>query len=297
MVSTRTSSRDQATGLRSMAGRRPVKVIAVSGGKGGVGKTNVCANLAIAMSALGRKVMVLDADLGLANIDVLYGLQPRATLADFVRGDCALDEVILDGPMGVKVVPGASGLAEMAALDAKALAGIVHGFSDIRDDLDVLLIDTAPGITPDVLRFAEAAHEVMVVVRDEPTSITDAYAVVKVLSGDRNVQRFRIVTNMTHGSGDGVSLYNKLSRVTDRFLNVSLHHTGSIPFDERVGRAVQMQTPFMTAYPASMAALSVRKLAERADGWETPRQARGNIEFFLERLVGLNPPALKASYW
>lgn len=285
---------DQAQGLRSLAARRPVKVIAVSGGKGGVGKTNVCANLAVALAAIGRRVMVLDADLGLANIDVLYGLQPRATLADVVRGDCALEDIILTGPHGVRVVPGASGLTEMAELDAAALAGIVHSFSDIHDDLDVLLIDTAPGIAADVLRFSEAAHEVLVVVRDEPTSITDAYAVVKVLSCERDVQRFRIVTNMTRGSGDGVALYNKLSRVTDRFLNVSLHHTGSIPYDERVGRAVQMQKPFMTAYPASMAALSMRKLAERADSWEVPAQARGNIEFFLERLVGLNPAVMKA---
>jgi len=289
------ATQDQANGLRRMTGSRPVKVIAVSGGKGGVGKTNVSANLAVALAGLGRRVMLLDADLGLANVDVLYGLQPRHTLADVVRGDCALADVILDGPMGVKVVPGASGLTEMADLGPQALAGIVHSFSEYHDELDILLVDTAPGITPDVLRFAEAAHEVLVVVRDEPTSITDAYAVVKVLSCDRDVQRFRIVTNMTHGSGDGVGLYNKLSRVTDRFLNVSMHHTASIPFDERVGRAVQMQRPFMTAFPSSMASVSVRKLAERVDAWEVPRQARGTIEFFLERMVGLKTPALKAS--
>ncbi len=285
---------DQAQGLRRLTGRRPVKVIAVSGGKGGVGKTNVCANLAVALAAAGRRVMVLDADLGLANIDVLYGLQPRATLADVLRGDCRLEDIVLSGPQGVRVVPGASGLTEMATLAAPALAGIVHSFSELHEDLDILLIDTAPGITPDVLRFAEAAHEVLIVVRDEPTSITDAYAVIKVLSGERDVQRFRVITNMTQGSGDGVALYNKLSRVTDRFLNISLHHTGSIPFDNRVGRAVQMQTPFMSAYPASMAALSMRKLAERVDAWEIPQQARGNIEFFLERLVGLNPLVQKA---
>lgn len=278
---------DQAQGLRKRVVRRPVKVIAVTGGKGGVGKSNVCANLAIAMASLGQRVMVLDADLGLANVDVLYGLQPRQTLADVVRGDCAVRDVVLEGPAGVQLVPGSSGISEMARLDAAALAGIVHSFSAYNDELDVLLIDTAPGITHDVLRFAEAAHEVLVVVRDEPTSITDAYAVVKVLSSERQVQRFRVVTNMTQGSGDGVALFNKLSRVTDRFLNVSLHHAGSLPFDERVSRAVQQQTPFVSAFPTSMAALSMQRLAERASGWEIPAQARGNIEFFLERLVGL----------
>lgn len=279
--------RDQADGLRERVTRRPVKVIAVTGGKGGVGKTNVCANLALAIASLGRQVMVLDADLGLANVDVLYGLQPRMTLADVIRGDCMLTDVVLNGPGGVRLVPGSSGVSEMARLDAAGLAGIVHAFSDYNDSLDVLLIDTAPGITHDVLRFAEAAHEVLVVVRDEPTSLTDAYAVVKVLSMERDVQRFRVVTNMTRGAGDGVALFNKLARVTDRFLNVSLHHAGSLPFDERVGRAVQQQRPFVAAYPTSMAALSMHRLAERADSWDIPAQARGNIEFFLERLIGL----------
>lgn len=286
---------DQAHGLRTLAARRPVKVIAVTGGKGGVGKTNVCANLATAIAGLGRRVMVLDADLGLANVDVLFGLQPRANLADVVRGECTLADVVLEGPAGVRLVPGASGISEMARLGAAELAGIVHAFSEYSEALDYLLVDTAPGITDDVLRFAEAAHEVLVVLRDEPTSITDAYAVIKVLSSERNVQRFRVVTNMTRGAGDGVALFNKLARVTDRFLNVSLHHTGSIPWDERVGRAVQLQVPFCTAFPASMAAGAMRRLAERADGWAVPAQARGNIEFFLERLVGIGRSAANAS--
>lgn len=286
MLEANTRGSDQAHGLRERAVRRPVKVIAVTGGKGGVGKTNVCANLALSIAGLGRRVMVLDADLGLANVDVLYGLQPRATLADVLRGDCALADVVLTGPGGVRLVPGSSGVSEMARLDSAALAGIVNAFSDYNERLDVLLVDTAPGITHDVLRFAEAAHEVLVVVRDEPTSLTDAYAVIKVLSTEHNVQRFRVITNMTRGAGDGVALFNKLARVTDRFLNVSLHHAGSLPFDERVAQAVQQQRPFVAAYPTSMAALSMQRLAARADSWEVPAQARGNIEFFLERLIG-----------
>jgi len=276
---------DQADGLRRRNGKRPVKVITVTGGKGGVGKSNICGNLAVSMSMLGRRVMLLDADLGLANVDVMFGLQPAQNLADVVRGDCDLQDIIVSGPAGVMVVPGSSGLSDMAALTPAHHAGIINAFSELSVDLDVLLVDTAAGMSDGVLRFAEAAHEVVVIVCDEPTSITDAYAIMKVLSSERGVSRFRVVTNMTRQGGDGSGLFQKLLRVTDRFLDVSLDHAGSVPFDDRVWRAVQLQTPFVTAFPTSLAANAVKKLAHRADTWELPQAARGNIEFFVERLL------------
>jgi flagellar biosynthesis protein FlhG len=276
---------DQAEGLRRLKNPKPVKVLTVTGGKGGVGKTNIAANLAIALSLLGRRVMLFDADLGLANVDVLLGLQPTWSLADVVNGQRQLSEVVITGPAGVRVVPGASGLAAMAALNPAQHAGIVHAFSELTEDLDLLLVDTAAGISEGVLRFCEAGSEVLVVVCDEPTSITDAYALIKVLSTERNVTRFRIVTNMTHQGGDGRGLFEKLLRVTERFLQVTLDHAGSVPYDDRVWRAVQLQTPFVTAFPSSLAAAALKKLAHRADNWEAPRAARGNIEFFVERLL------------
>jgi flagellar biosynthesis protein FlhG len=280
-------SPDQAEGLRRMRDARPVKVIAVTGGKGGVGKTNVCANMAVALSMLGRRVMLLDGDLGLANVDVLFGLQPQYTMADVVRGDRALAEVVVTGPAGVMVVPGASGLSEMANLSSAQHAGIVNAFSELTCDLDILMVDTPAGIGDPVLRFAEAAHEVVIVVCDEPTSITDAYAVIKVLSRERNVTRFRVVSNMTREGGHGRALFEKLLRVTERFLQVSLDHAGSVPYDDRVWRAVQLQTPFVTAFPTSLASAALKQLAHRADKWEAPRAARGGIEFFVERLLKL----------
>jgi flagellar biosynthesis protein FlhG len=185
------------------------------------------------------------------------------------------------------VVPGASGIPNLANLSGQQHAGIVHAFSDLTCDLDVLLVDTPAGISDLVLRFAEAAHEVLVVVCDEPTSITDAYAVIKVLSRERGVSRFRIVTNMTREGGHGRQLFDKLLRVTERFLQVSLDHAGSVPYDDRVWRAVQMQTPFVTAFPNSLAAAALKQMAHRADKWDAPRAARGNIEFFVERLLKL----------
>lgn len=277
---------DQAKGLRRRQKSSPVKVISVTGGKGGVGKTNIAANLAVAMAMLGRRVMILDADLGLANIDVLFGLQPKLNLSDVINDDKSLDDIIVEGPAGVMVVPGASGLSEMAELTPAHHAGIVHAFSDLKAGIDTLLVDTAAGIADNVLRFAEAAHEVLVVVCDEPTSITDSYAIIKLLSTERGVDKFRIVTNMTRQGADGTGLFQKLLRVTDRFLNVSLDHAGSIPFDDRVWRSVQLQTPVLTAFPNSLAASALKKLAQRADSWDVPSAARGNIEFFVERLLG-----------
>jgi flagellar biosynthesis protein FlhG len=279
----------QAAGLRRMRSTRPVKVITVTGGKGGVGKTNISANLAVAMSMLGRRVMLLDADLGLANIDVLLGLQPSHSLADVVNGTRSLEEVIVVGPAGIRVIPGASGLSNMANLTPAQHAGIVHAFSELTEDLDALIVDTAAGLSESVLRFCEAGNEVLVVVCDEPTSITDAYALIKVLSTERGVSRFRIITNMTHQGGDGRHLFEKLLRVTERFLQVTLDHAGSIPYDDRVWRAVQLQTPFVTSFPTSLAASALKKLALRADNWEEPRAARGNIEFFVERLIRAQP--------
>ncbi len=278
---------DQATGLRRMGEPRPVKVITVTGGKGGVGKTNICANLAVSLSMLGKRVMLLDADLGLANVDILFGMQPHYNLSDVVSGNRTLSEIVVDGPAGVQVVPGASGLGEMANLTPSHHAGIINAFSDYTENLDALLVDTAAGISDGVLRFAEAAHEVIVVVCDEPTSITDSYALIKVLSKDYGVNQFRIVTNMTRQGGTGSELFQKLLKITDRFLDITLEHSGSVPFDDRVWRAVQLQTPFVTAFPTSLAAASLKKLAHRADNWDIPRSARGNIEFFVERLLKL----------
>lgn len=280
---------DQAAGLRRMRSPKPVKVMTVTGGKGGVGKTNIAVNLGIALSLLGRRVMLLDADLGLANVDVLLGLQPAHSLADVVRGERRLDEIIVPGPAGLKVIPGASGLSEMANLSTAQHAGIVNAFSELTEDLDALVVDTAAGISDSVLRFCEAGNEVLVVLCDEPTSITDAYALIKVLSTERSVNRFRIITNMTHQGGDGRSLFEKLLRVTERFLQVTLDHAGSVPYDDRVWRAVQLQSPFVTAFPTSLAAAALKKLAHRADNWEAPRTARGNIEFFVERLLRASP--------
>jgi len=264
---------------------KPVKVIAVTGGKGGVGKTSVTANLAVALAQRGRAALVLDADLGLANIDVVLGLQPRWNLSHVLSGEKSLEEIIVTGPKGIRVVPASSGVGQMANLSALEHGGIIRAFSELSQHLDVLLIDTAAGISESVLTFASASHHVLVVVCDEPASLTDAYALIKVLSRDHGVGRFRVLANQTRGAGEGRDLYQKLARVCDRFLDVTLDYAGYVPHDEFMRRAAQQQAVVVDAFPGCIASLGFKNLAAKADTWLVPDGARGHLEFFVERLV------------
>ena len=263
----------------------PVQVIAVTGGKGGVGKTSVAINLATALSASGKRVMLLDGDLGLANVDVLLGLSPRHTLAQLLEGSCTLEDVIVNAPQGFQVVPAASGVAEMANLSAAAHLNIVRAFSALSERLDVLIVDTAAGIAHSVLQFSQAAQQVLIVVCDEPASITDAYALIKVLSRNHAVREFRVLANMCGKGDDGAHLFKKLERVTSRFLDVVLDYVGEVPEDPYLKRAIREQRPVIDAYPASPAAMAFKKLAIKAVKWPVPSGPRGNLEFFVERLV------------
>jgi flagellar biosynthesis protein FlhG len=279
-------SRSQAETLEELNASRPVKVIAVTGGKGGVGKTTVSANLAVAIAAQGRDVMLVDADLGLANVDVVLGLNTRFHLGHVVSGECALEDAIVTGPHGLQIVPAASGIKRMANLSDIEQAGIIRAFSDLYHRVDVMIVDTAAGLHDSVLTFSQAAQHVLVVVCDEPASITDAYALIKVLSREHGVRRFQILANQTRRSGEGPELFQKISRVCDRFLNVTLEFAGSVPFDDYLRRAVQRQSAVVEAYPASISSVALKNLAVKADKWSVPQGARGHLEFFVERMVG-----------
>jgi len=263
----------------------PVRVIAVTGGKGGVGKTNVSINLAVAMADLGKRVLVLDADLGLANIDVVLGLHPEYDLSHVLRGERSLDEILIEGPSGIRVAPAASGVQQMAELSEAEHAGLIHAFSDVGADLDVLIVDTAAGISDSVVSFSRAAQEVVVVVCDEPASITDAYALIKLLNREYGVDRFRILSNMARGAQEGRGLYNKMCRVTDRYLDVMLSFMGSIPYDDNLRKAVRAQKPVVKAFPRSRAAQTFKNLAKKADNWPAPDGVSGHLQFFVERLI------------
>jgi flagellar biosynthesis protein FlhG len=276
---------DQAAGLRRMVNPEPVRVIAVTGGKGGVGKTNISVNLGVAMAEMGRRVMLLDADLGLANIDVMLGLHPEFDLSHVMRGERRLEEILVTGPHGMKVVPGASGVQKMAELSTAQHVGLINAFSELANDVDVLLIDTAAGISDQVVSFSRAAQEVVVVVCDEPASITDAYAIIKLLNREHGVSRFRVLANMVRTVQEGRDLYNKMCRVTDRYLDAMLSYMGSIPYDEQLRKAVKAQRPVVDGFPRSKAAQAFKNLAKKADTWPLPTGVSGDLQFFVERLI------------
>jgi flagellar biosynthesis protein FlhG len=284
----------QTTGLARVANPGPVQVIAVTGGKGGVGKTTVSVNLASMLATQGRQVMLLDGDLGLANVDVLLGLTPRYTMAHVLSGERTLDEVIVKTSLGVQVVPAASGVADLANLSAGAHLGLVQAFSGLASHIDTLIVDTAAGISHGVLQFSQAAQHVLLVVCDEPASMTDAYALIKVLSRDHSVTRFNIVANMARAPGEGQLLFDKLQRVAARFLDTTLEYVGEIPEDQTLRRAIREQRPVIEAYPSCPSARAFKKLAGKADKWAVPPGPRGNLEFFVERLVRKAQPRLEA---
>ena len=276
---------DQASGLRRMKQPRLIKVIAVTGGKGGVGKTNITLNTAVAMAKRGQRVLVLDADLGLANVDVMLGLRVDKNLSHVLSGECTLDEVLVTGPHGIKIAPATSGSQSMTELTPTQHAGLIRAFSELKAPIDVLIVDTAAGISDMVLSFSRAAQDILVVVCDEPTSLTDAYALIKILNREHGVFKFKVVANMVRNVREGQELFKKLSKVTGRFLDVALELVATVPFDENIRKAVRKQTPIVDAFPASPAAVAITELGVKAGQWPIPNQPGGHLEFFLEQLL------------
>jgi flagellar biosynthesis protein FlhG len=278
---------DQASGIRKMRqiNPKPVRVIAVTSGKGGVGKTNLSVNLGVALAQMGKRVALLDADMGLANVDILLGLSPEFNLSHVLTGDKTLNDIMLNGPAGLRVIPASSGIQQMSELSTIEQAGIIRAFSEIDQNLDVLIVDTAAGISSSVVNFARACQEIIVVVCDEPTSLTDAYAYIKLLNRDYGLGKFHIVTNMVQSVQQGQQLFTKLTKVTDRYLDVSLSYTGAVPFDEYLRKSVQKQKPVVEIFPRSKAAIALKNLALKIDSWPIKIQAGGYLEFFVERII------------
>jgi flagellar biosynthesis protein FlhG len=285
---------DQTTTLRQAvamkAPGRSIRVVAVTSGKGGVGKTNVTANLAVALAHLGRRVMVLDADLGLGNLDVLLGLTPRYSLADVLTGQRRLRDVLVSGPGGITVLPAGSGFQSLTALTDPQLRELQSEMDDLQEQTDVLLIDTGAGIGRNVTSFATMAQDIIVVVAPEPTSLTDAYALMKVLSTQHSERRFRLLVSMTRTPTDGRDVYRKLSLVAERFLHISIDFLGSIPYDHRLVEAVCQQRPLVELYPQSKAAQAFLGLAHDVADWPLPESPKGGLQFFWKSLLRKDQP-------
>lgn len=278
---------DQASTLRKIRNgdMKGVKVISVTSGKGGVGKTNVVANLAIALAKTGKKVLILDADMGLGNLDVLLGIAPMYNMNHVIRGEKTLKEIMVGGPYGIKILPASSGVQELTALTASQRMNLFLEVDKLEGEIDVMLIDTAAGISSDVLFFNIAAQEIIVVVSPEPTSMTDAYAIMKVLHTKHGENRFRLLVNSAKGVKESAEVYRKISLVAERFLNISIDYLGYIPYDENIQKAVREQRAIIDIYPDSKASKCFIELAKRVEEITTPSELKGNVQFFWQRLT------------
>lgn len=278
----------EMTGTSRSAILKPVdikaRVITITSGKGGVGKTNLTVNLALSLAKQGKKVMVVDADLGLSNVDVVLGVSPPNNLSQLVRNGYAITDVVADGPLGIKFVSGGSGIYELSNLSDAQIYYFLNQFGQFDSWADIILIDTGAGLNRNVLSFIMAADEVIIITTPEPTSVTDAYAIVKTYASHRGKSPVHLVVNRVRDVAEGEGVVHKLTKVTQRFLGFSLTHLGFIFEDRQVQKAVTSQVPLMISYPDSIAARCIDRIAHTLIyGENIP--APGGIRRFFQRFL------------
>lgn len=279
---------------RAFAGAAPAgretaaRVIAVTSGKGGVGKTNIVANLGYTFARMGKKVLILDADLGLGNLDVLLGLAPKYNLSHVIMGEKSIGDVIVQGPGNMSILPASSGIQELTQLTPEQKVQILSELDGIIDSVDVLLIDTAAGISSNVMDFNVTAQEIIVVVSPEPTAITDAYALMKVLSLKYAEKSCKVLVNLAGTAEQGREVFRQLSLVTERFLDMTVDYLGSVLFDARVTKGVKQQKLVSDLYPETRAAKCFEDLARKIFTQPPTNVPKGDSNFFWHHLIENN---------
>jgi flagellar biosynthesis protein FlhG len=284
---------DQASNLRSLVATprtndgvaaSPLRVIAVTSGKGGVGKTNISANMAVLAAKMGKRVLVIDADLGLANVEIVFGLKPRYHMGDLLSSSISIEDVMIDAPHGVKILPAGSGVQSLTQLTPEDKLRFVAALEPVQDKFDIVIVDTGAGIGDNVLFFVGAAQEALLVVSPEPTSLVDAYATVKVLSQKAGVRHFNVVINPVVDELPAREIFNKLTQVTSRFLSASVKHLGYIPRDENLHRAIMAQRPLVDAFPHSPASRALTVIADKLFNETAPPVLDGGMKLMWNRL-------------
>ncbi len=285
---------DQATQLRNIikqSQQRPLaRVITITSGKGGVGKTSISVNLAIQLQKMGNRVVILDADFGLANIEVMLGIRPKYNLADLIFKGKSIQEVITPGPLGVGFISGGSGIQELINLSRDQIQIMLQKLYELDEIADVIIVDTGAGINESVLEFVSASSEVFLVVTPEPTSITDAYALLKTLDKRIEFQKqntsIRMISNRVEGAAQGTNLFHKLNTVVNEFLGVKLEYLGAIPQDNYFSKAILTQRPVTIGYPNAPSSQAIFDLAVQINNKAsvTPQEKKGISDFF-SRLV------------
>jgi len=264
---------------------RGIRVITVTSGKGGVGKSNIVSNLAIALSTQGKKVLILDADLGLGNLDVLLGLSPAYNMNNVLNGEKSISEIIVDGPAGIKIIPAGSGVQEFTSLGQHEKLRLLDELDMLEEQFDIMIVDTEAGISENVTYFSVAAQEIIVVVTPEPTSITDVYALIKLLATRYSEHHFKVLVNMAKDSEDALEVFRKLANVAGRYLDISLDYLGCVVKDEKVVEAVKRQKAVSELFPESEAANCFVTLAKRVIENTRQKRLKGNIQFFFRRFL------------
>jgi flagellar biosynthesis protein FlhG len=261
------------------------QVISITSGKGGVGKTSIVANMAILLSSMGRKVLVFDADLGLANIDVMLGLSSKYNINHLLQGDCDINDILIEGPEGIKVLPASSGIQELSVLSYEQQLAIVTALDNFNDNFDYMLIDTGAGISGNVTYFNSAAQRIVVVVTPEPTSLTDAYALIKVMRTRYNIKRFEIIVNNVLSAYEGKEVIKKLIFACDKFFgDIALDMLGSIPHDSNIPESIREQRAFIEINPGSEASRRLGAIVKRIDSTNAPQES-GSLQFFFKRHI------------
>ncbi len=263
------------------------RVYSITSGKGGVGKTAVTANTAVTLAKMGKSVLILDADLGLANIDVVFGLAPQYNLNHFFSGEHELEDIIVEGPYGIKILPAGSGIQNFTRLDGHSKMRLLDGLDAMQHDFDYVLIDTEAGISENVTYFNTAAQEILVVTTPEPTAITDAYALMKLLSTQFHEKHFNLIVNQTGNDEEALDVYRKLTMVSNRYLDISIDYLGSIPADRQMVESIRKQKVFVDMHPTSAVAGAFVSLAKRLSVAQSASQPKGNLQFFWKKLLNL----------
>jgi flagellar biosynthesis protein FlhG len=262
------------------------RVISVTSGKGGVGKTNIVGNLAIALRRLGKRVLILDGDLGLANIDIIFGLNPAYNIKHVINGEKDLADVIVEGPEEIRIIPAGSGLQQLVDLTQGQKLNLLNEFDALEEDFDIFLIDTGAGISSNVIYFGIAAEERIVVVTSEPTSITDAYALIKVMFTKHGTKTFKLLVNMVDHAEEARPVFENLSNAVVRFLKgISLEYIGFIPRDGNLEKSVRQQCTVIERYPESPSSKGFSELANRLLASSENVAQDGNIKFFWKKLM------------